>query len=173
MAIPKARIFTGFFAILFLVTSSSIAILFILSNIESKDNQSNSSNSSTSNSSSLDGQKLSGFTPIASVTKLQYVDLKVGTGAAVKPDTTISATYTGAIASTGIIFQSTSTPISFSLKGVILGWQEGIPGMKVGGTRELIIPANLAYGANPPSGSNIPTNAALVFDVTVTSASGS
>lgn len=173
MAIPKARIFTGFFAILFLVTSSSLAVVFIIASIQSKDNQSNSSNPSTANSSSLEGQKLSGFTPIPTVTQLQAVNIKVGTGATIKPGATISATYTGAIASTGIIFQSTSTPVSFSLNNVIIGWREGIPGMKVGGTRELIIPASLAYGANPPSGSNIPANAALVFDVTVTSASGS
>ncbi len=172
MAIPKARIFTGFFAVLFLVTSSSLAVVFIISNIQSKNNQSNSSNSSTA-SSSLDGQKLAGFTPMPTVTQLQTVDIKVGTGATIKPGATISATYTGAIASTGIIFQSTSTPVSFKLSDVLVGWQEGIPGMKVGGTRQLIIPASLAYGANPPSGSNIPANAALVFDVTVTSVSGS
>ena len=42
-----------------------------------------------------------------------------------------------------------------------------MPGMKVGGTRRLLIPAALAYGATPPSGSGIPANADLVFDVTL------
>jgi FKBP-type peptidyl-prolyl cis-trans isomerase len=53
------------------------------------------------------------------------------------------------------------------LNQVIPGWTEGIPGMKVGGKRRLLIPAAQAYGANPPSGSNIPANADLVFDITL------
>ncbi|HSX32179.1 MAG TPA: FKBP-type peptidyl-prolyl cis-trans isomerase, partial [Candidatus Saccharimonadales bacterium] len=78
--------------------------------------------------------------------------------------------YTGAVAATGVIFQSSldsGQPVSFPLGNVIQGWQEGIPGMKVGGTRRLIIPAAKAYGASPPQGSNIPANADLVFDVTL------
>ncbi|HTB49185.1 MAG TPA: FKBP-type peptidyl-prolyl cis-trans isomerase, partial [Verrucomicrobiae bacterium] len=78
--------------------------------------------------------------------------------------------YTGAVASTGIIFQSskdTGQPATLSLSQVIAGWSQGIPGMKVGGTRRLLIPAGLAYGSNPPSGSGIPANADLVFDVTL------
>jgi FKBP-type peptidyl-prolyl cis-trans isomerase len=43
------------------------------------------------------------------------------------------------------------------------GWTEGIPGMKIGGTRRLIIPADMAYGSNPPQGSGIPANADLVL----------
>jgi FKBP-type peptidyl-prolyl cis-trans isomerase len=88
----------------------------------------------------------------------------------VKASDTITVDYTGAVAATGIIFQSSldsGQQATFALKQVIPGWTQGIPGMKVGGTRRLLIPANLAYGANPPSGSGIPANAALVFDVTV------
>ena len=53
-------------------------------------------------------------------------------------------------------------PVQLPLSGVIPGWQQGIPGMKVGGRRELIIPSNLGYGAkgSPPK---IPPNSALVF----------
>ncbi len=53
-------------------------------------------------------------------------------------------------------------PTALPLSGVIKGWQQGIPGMKVGGRRELIIPSSLGYGAagSPPK---IPGNAALVF----------
>ena len=53
----------------------------------------------------------------------------------------------------------------FSLSGVIKGWTDGVPGMKVGGIRRLVIPADQAYGATPPEGSGIPANAPLVFDI--------
>lgn len=48
---------------------------------------------------------------------------------------------------------------------VIEGWYAGLKGMRVGGRRRLVIPASMAYGANPPPGSNIPANAALLFDI--------
>jgi FKBP-type peptidyl-prolyl cis-trans isomerase len=86
----------------------------------------------------------------------------------VKAGATVTAHYTGAVAATGVIFQSshdTGQPIPFSLNEVIKGWTDGVPGMKVGGTRRLVIPADQAYGATPPPGSGIPANAALVFDI--------
>jgi FKBP-type peptidyl-prolyl cis-trans isomerase len=72
------------------------------------------------------------------------------------------------VAATGIVFQSSldgGQPIPFGLDQVIAGWTQGVPGMKVGGKRRLLIPAALAYGANPPQGSGIPANADLVFDI--------
>ncbi|MEK7585761.1 MAG: FKBP-type peptidyl-prolyl cis-trans isomerase [Patescibacteria group bacterium] len=112
---------------------------------------------------------LSDFTPVANVATLQKIDLVTGTGTEVKAGATVSVHYTGAVASTGAVFQSSkdfgSEPITFPLSGVIKGWTDGIPGMKVGGTRRLIIPSAQAYGANPPGGSGIPANADLVFDV--------
>jgi peptidylprolyl isomerase len=112
---------------------------------------------------------LPNFTPIAHVSDLQKTDLVVGTGAVVQPGATVSVQYTGAVAATGVIFQSSkdfgTAPVTFPLSGVIKGWTDGIPGMKVGGTRRLVIPAAQAYGANPPAGSGIPANADLVFDV--------
>ncbi len=109
------------------------------------------------------------FTPVAKVSELKTIDQVVGTGAAVKPGDTVSVHYTGALAATGVVFQSSKdfgpTPITFPLSGVIKGWTDGIPGMKVGGTRRLLIPATQAYGATPPPGSGIPANADLVFDV--------
>lgn len=56
-------------------------------------------------------------------------------------------------------------PIPFALNQVIPGWTEGLQGMKVGGRRLLVIPADQAYGANPPPGSGIEPNEALVFVV--------
>ncbi len=124
----------------------------------------------TNKEGKLEGTKLGNFTPIAKIDSLQKEDTQVGTGEEVKPGDTVTAHYTGAVASTGIIFQSShdsGSPVPFSLNQVIKGWTEGVPGMKVGGKRRLLIPANLAYGANPPAGSGIPANADLVFDIEI------
>lgn len=118
----------------------------------------------------LQGTKLEDFEPIQSVDELRIIDITEGTGQEVKPGDTVTVDYTGAVAATGEIFQSSldfGQQATFSLDGVIAGWTEGIPGMKEGGKRRLIIPAEKAYGANPPAGSNIPADAALVFDVTL------
>lgn len=112
---------------------------------------------------------LSNFTPVSKVATLEKIDIVKGTGEEVKAGATVSVHYTGAVASTGTIFQSSkdfgTEPVTFPLSGVIKGWTDGIPGMKIGGTRRLVIPAEMAYGANPPGGSGIPANADLVFDV--------
>ncbi|HUB93746.1 MAG TPA: FKBP-type peptidyl-prolyl cis-trans isomerase [Verrucomicrobiae bacterium] len=79
------------------------------------------------------------------------------------------------MAKTGHVFQSShdfGEPISFPLNGVIAGWTKGVPGMKVGGTRRLLIPAALAYGGRPPYGSGIPVNADLVFDIELVAIEG-
>ncbi len=121
------------------------------------------------NQNKLEGTKLQDFKPLVSVNSLQKIDLKAGKGAVVKPGDKVVVNYTGALATTGVVFQSSldsGQPVPLDLKGgTIKGWQEGVPGMKVGGKRRLIIPADLAYGANPPQGSGIPANAPLVFDV--------
>ena len=181
------RVFAGFFAGLFLVTSCALTIAVIYQMVQNNKKPSNGAEPKNSqltaaqqkalldaankeNKVKLAGTKLTNYTPVSSVDSLQKVDTVVGTGAEAKAGDTITADYTGAVASTGVIFQSSldsGQPATFSLKGVIAGWSQGVPGMKVGGTRRLIIPAALAYGANPPSGSNIPANADLVFDVTL------
>ncbi len=118
----------------------------------------------------LEGTKLQDFTPIAKVDSLQKLDTLTGNGAVVQPGDTVTAHYTGAVASTGIIFQSShdsGQPIPFGLNQVIKGWTEGVPGMKVGGKRRILIPADQAYGATPPQGSGIPANADLVFDIEI------
>jgi peptidylprolyl isomerase len=89
-------------------------------------------------------------------TTLVVEDLAVGTGAEVTTGSTITADYIGVSCSTGKIFDdsySRGQPATFSLDGVIPGWQQGLVGMKVGGTRLLGIPADLAYGAQgqPPA----------------------
>ncbi len=108
------------------------------------------------------------FTPVDKVDELTRVDIKPGDGDEVQPGATITAHYTGAVAATGVVFQSSKEfgrPISFGLDQVIKGWTDGVPGMKIGGIRRLLIPADQAYGASPPPGSGIPANADLVFDI--------
>ncbi len=119
----------------------------------------------------LEGTILQDFTPIEAVVSLESNDIVVGTGDEVQPGATITAHYTGALAKNGVIFQSSKdfgSPATFGLDQVITGWTEGVPGMKVGGTRRLIIPAALAYGAQSPS-ANIPANSDLVFDIELVS----
>lgn len=114
-----------------------------------------------------EGTKLHDFEPRESVTELEIIDTEVGTGEEVQPGATITAHYTGALVKNGIIFQSShdfGRAISFGLDQVIAGWTQGVPGMKVGGTRRLVIPAEMAYGASSPA-PNIPANSDLVFDI--------
>jgi FKBP-type peptidyl-prolyl cis-trans isomerase len=128
-----------------------------------------SKDTTTPTNGKLEGTTLANFTPVEHTDQLQVSDTKVGDGAEVKAGDSVTVDYTGAVAASGKIFQSsldTGQPVTFALSGVIKGWTDGIPGMKVGGTRRLLIPAEQAYGANPPSAS-IPANADLVFDVTL------
>lgn len=114
-----------------------------------------------------EGTKLADFEPIDSVTELQIIDLEPGTGTEVQPGDKITAHYTGALCKNGIIFQSShhfGNPVTFGLNQVIAGWTEGVPGMKVGGMRRLIIPSEKAYGS-VRAASNIPPNSDLVFDI--------
>jgi peptidylprolyl isomerase len=102
-------------------------------------------------------------------TTLVKRDLIVGTGPEAKAGQPVTVNYVGVLYSTGKVFDASwrrHEPFGFSLgRGqVISGWDQGIAGMKVGGRRQLIIPAPLAYGAkgSPPA---IPPNATLVFVV--------
>jgi peptidylprolyl isomerase len=97
---------------------------------------------------------------------LKITDLKFGTGTEVKKGDTIVAHYTGTLES-GKKFDSSldsGHPATFSLHQVVPGWQEGIPGMKVGGKRKLVVPPELGYGSRgmPP---DIPPNAVLIFEI--------
>lgn len=115
----------------------------------------------------LEGTKMANFTPITIVPELQIIDITEGTGAVVPANATITAHYTGALCKDGTIFQSShdfGKPITFGLDQVITGWTKGVPGMKVGGTRRLIIPSAMAYGS-VRAAANIPANSDLVFDI--------
>lgn len=114
-----------------------------------------------------EGTKLANFEPIDKVAQLEITDIEVGTGEEVNMGATITAHYTGALCINGTIFQSShdfGEAITFSLNEVIPGWTEGVPGMKVGGMRRLVIPSEMAYGSIRAA-ANIPPNSDLVFDI--------
>lgn len=115
----------------------------------------------------LEGTKLQNFEPIDKVSELEIIDTAEGTGDVVPEGAKITAHYTGALCKDGTIFQSShdfGDPVTFGLDQVIKGWTEGVPGMKVGGTRRLVIPAEKAYGS-VRAAANIPANSDLVFDI--------
>lgn len=118
-------------------------------------------------STPLEGTKLADFQPIKKVESLEIIDIIEGTGEVVPEDATITAHYTGALCKDGTIFQSShdfGKPATFGLHQVIAGWTKGVPGMKIGGTRRLIIPSAMAYGS-ARAAANIPPNSDLVFDI--------
>ena len=97
---------------------------------------------------------------------LMFMILKEGDGPSPKSTDTVQVHYTGWLLD-GKKFDSSvdrGTPATFPLSGVIRGWTIGVGMMKVGEKRKLLIPPDLGYGARG-SGSSIPTNAHLVFDV--------
>jgi FKBP-type peptidyl-prolyl cis-trans isomerase len=116
-------------------------------------------------------------TPSTSSGTFTVTDLVVGTGPDATVGKTISVNYTLWLYDTsktdgkGTLVQSSvgSTPFSFVLGTgqVIKGWDQGVVGMKVGGTRRLIVPPDLAYGSTGQNG--IPANATLVFDISLLS----
>ena len=103
---------------------------------------------------------------------LQYEDSVVGTGTEAVAGNRVSVHYTGWLYQDGVAgrkFDSSKDrgqPFVFPLGGgrVIRGWDEGVQGMKIGGTRRLIIPSDLGYGASG-AGGVIPPNATLLFEV--------
>jgi len=111
--------------------------------------------------------------------QLVVQDLIVGKGKKAAEGDLVSVQYVGVLFENGKEFDASwkgkrpGRPFQFPLGsgGVIPGWDQGVPGMRVGGRRKLIIPADLAYGAQgyPPA---IPPNAALIFDIDLKKARG-
>jgi peptidylprolyl isomerase len=185
MARTQDRVFAFTLAILFLGTSVATGALVIwqirednktkevATSVDQSDSTINQDSEGQKNM--LKGTKLEGFTPIEGSETLQSSDLVEGTGEVVVAGATITAHYTGAYAVNGEIFESSldsGEPATFPLSGVIQGWQQGVPGMKVGGKRRLIIPGSLAYGEAPAGytpGSTERPMGTLVFDIELVS----
>jgi len=97
-------------------------------------------------------------------TELVITDLVVGTGAEARPGATVDVHYVGVEFETGEEFDASwnrGSSINFPLGSLIAGWQQGIPGMKVGGRRQLVCPPHLAYG--PAGGGHRLSGKTLVF----------
>lgn len=108
-------------------------------------------------------------------TRLVSADIVEGNGVAVPPAATVTTHYVGVSwRNAGQQFDASwdrGAPIQFPLSGVIQGWVEGIPGMRVGGRRLLVVPPELGYGGQSPTPA-IATDDTLVFVIDVVASSG-
>jgi len=100
--------------------------------------------------------------------QVEIQDIQVGTGAEAVPGKSVVVNYTGTLTN-GVVFDSSfkrNEPFTLTLGAgqVIPGWEQGLQGMKVGGTRVLTIPSSLGYGPQG-AGSLIPPNATLIFQI--------
>lgn len=102
---------------------------------------------------------------------VEYEDITVGTGLVAQPGAAVVMHYRGTLKATGAEFDASAKrgePLAAPLTNLIKGWQEGVPGMKVGGKRKLTIPAALAYGAREIKDGEriiIPKDSDLVFEI--------
>ena len=172
MAKVRERAFAWVGIVVFSVSALSLTAAVIIQQIMNSPNSTTTANTTscttdnTATESTLTAP--SAYVPKTTVTSLQSIDLTPGTGQTAQSGNCLIVKYYGTLASNGTVFDenfSKTTGFAFQLgQGqVIKGWDEGLVGMKVGGTRLLVIPANLAYGSQA-SGS-IPANSALVFVV--------
>ncbi|MCA9344076.1 MAG: FKBP-type peptidyl-prolyl cis-trans isomerase [Candidatus Nomurabacteria bacterium] len=167
------RAFALSLAILFLITTIGFSAYVMWEMFNQKDttNTANQQQQQQSTNTSQEPKDyMQGFEPMGDtrVTELKTTDIKVGTGTEAVETSTVKVEYTGALTKDGSIFDSTDKrggePAEFALSGVVPGFRQGIVGMKVGGERQILIPASLGYGAegNPPA---IPADSDLVFNV--------
>jgi FKBP-type peptidyl-prolyl cis-trans isomerase len=170
MAKKRDRVFAWAGVVLFSVSALALSAAVIIQQIMSSPSSSTTANatSCTDTAVELILTPPSAYIPKAAVTSLQSIDLTPGTGQTAKAGKCLIVKYYGSLASNGTVFDenfSKTTGFAFQLgQGqVITGWDQGLVGMKVGGTRLLVIPPNLAYGSQ--SSATIPANSALVFVV--------
>ena len=165
----RDRIIAGLGAIFFLVSASAFTVFVLVDMFRANKDQ------PTDTSVACEAQKVEAkqeapeiYKTDAAVTDLQIQDLEVGTGQAAGANDCLVVKYYGTLAKDGTKFDENYTqPSAFAFRlgtgAVIKGWDRGLEGMKVGGTRRLVIPANLGYGEQ--SAGSIPANSDLVFTV--------
>lgn len=164
-----------FLAVLFVVTALGVGVYAFVVNTQTTSTSNDISCSQKKigtqkpgKNGKYAGAKLVDYSPVKHIDYVYCLDSKVGSGATATANSTITVIYTGALAKDGTIFQSSlesGQPLTQALSGLIPGWQAAIPGMKVGGTRRIFIPAQYAYGNQATA--SIPANSDLVFDVTL------
>lgn len=146
-----------------------IAVFFIFPGLSPFGQPTAPSEAPTGATTTLTTQTASTTMPTDNANQLQITDEVAGTGAVAEPGDSVTVNYVGSLTN-GTVFDASAnhgtTGFTFNLGAgqVIKGWDEGIVGMKVGGKRKLVIPADLAYGSQSPAAS-IPANSTLVFEV--------
>jgi peptidylprolyl isomerase len=176
MTRKRDRFFAGFGAVLFLASASIVTIIAIISSSGQDDNAAQKPDTTSANcqtSASIASAALplpETFKPAGDVTKLETTDLEAGSGAALKQGDCVQVKYYGSLAKDGTVFDEDfdkPTGLQFPLGAgqVIPGWDQGLQGAKIGATRRIVIPSELAYGDQGTNG--IPPKADLVFMVKV------
>ncbi len=166
----RDRIFAAFGAVLFLVSACAVTAYYIVTS-RSSDTPASQTAAACDITTPVDAATEPTpevYKPTEPVASLQTTDLTPGTGTTVKTGDCLVMKYYGTLANDGAVFdQNFSDPkaLQFNLgeNQVIPGWDQGLVGMKVGGTRRLVIPSSLGYG--PTGQGKIPANADLVFVV--------
>lgn len=174
MARKRDRIFALMGAIVFFVTGSTVTIAVVWQGIQDHKTSTQQADAAKAQANCQDTKTEEAdaapevFKPAGPVSSLQKTDLQSGSGAMAKDGQCLVMKYYGSLATTGAVFDENFTKTSafaFVLGSgqVIKGWDQGLAGMKVGGTRRLVIPASLAYGSQAQG--SIPANSDLVFVV--------
>lgn len=171
MAQTTQRAFALSLAILFVITSVGFSayVIWEMYDQSKNGNKDTSQQQASTDTSQQPKDYMKDFEPMGDtrVTELKVTDITVGTGAEATEASTVEVEYTGALTKDGSIFDSTDSrggqPAEFALNEVIPGFKQGITGMKVGGERQILIPASLGYGGQ--SSASIPADSDLVFNV--------
>ncbi len=170
----RDRIFAGFGAALFLASACAFTVYVVwqMTSASGKTTDTTKTADTSSQTCAANGtyEKLEApepYKPAGEVTELQVTDLVAGTGAEAKSGDCLVMKYYGTLAD-GTRFDdnyTTDQAFAFTLGSgqVIKGWDQGLVGMKEGGTRRLVIPPSLGYGDQ--ANGSIPANSTLVFEV--------
>lgn len=149
-----------------LLTASLLLVISTLTGCGAKSVSTDATATNPTVSGAANAKPIIGSPEGAAPTTLVTNDIVIGTGKEAVATSTLTVHYTLMAWSTGQVVESSwdgGSPAEFPLSGVIAGWQQGIPGMKEGGRRLLVIPAELGYGA--AGGGPIGPNETLIFVV--------